>query len=311
MHRKPSIEDRVSLYAGVTQKVVSELEVGRLPWVQPWDAEGATCDLPHNAGTLRHYSGINVLILWHACTEAGWQSQRWLTYRQTLALGGNVRKGERGTTVCYADKFVPRDEAARAVNDGDEARSFESDGATLPQSVARRFLKRFTVFNIDQCENLPEHVTALPERPSGHDIYVEAEEIIVGSRADFRVGGDKAFYAPGPDFVQVPEQSAFHHPLDWYRTVFHELGHWTGHGSRLNREQRGTFGGPDYVREELVAEMASAFVCAALGIQPTVRHSDYIGAWLEVIKADERAIFRAASQASKAADMLLRRGGVS
>ncbi|MCJ8159717.1 ArdC family protein [Sphingomonas sp. LaA6.9] len=295
MHRTLTTEDRVSLYAGVTQKVISELEVGRLPWVQPWNAGEAICDLPHNAGTLRHYSGINVLILWHACTEAGWQSQRWLTYRQALALGGHVRRGEQGTSVCYADKFVPRDEQTRASQEGDEARTFA-------------FLKRFTVFNIDQCENLPEHVTALPERPSKHAIYVEAEEIIVNSRADFRVGGSKAYYAPGPDYVQVPEQAAFHHPLDWYRTVFHELGHWTGHASRLNREQRGTFGGPDYAREELVAEMASAFVCAALRIQPVVRHSDYIGAWLDVLKGDERAIFRAASQASKAADILLGKG---
>ncbi|MCJ8156576.1 ArdC family protein [Sphingomonas sp. LaA6.9] len=300
MHRKSSTEDRVSLYAGVTQKVISELEMGRLPWVQPWYDGKTLCDLPCNAGTGRHYSGINVLILWHAITEHGWKTQRWLTYRQAEALGGNVRKGEHGTSVCYADKFTPKGEQERAANDGDEARTFA-------------FLKRFTVFNIDQCEGLPEHVTALPERIRGHAIYVEAEEIIVGSRADFRIGGDKAYYAPGSDHVQVPEQAAFRHPLDWYRTVFHELGHWTGHASRLGREQRGTFGGPDYAREELVAEMASAFVCAALNIPPQARHSDYIGAWLEVLRGDERAIFRAASQAGKAADLLLsaRKGELS
>lgn len=295
MGRNHPRQDRVSLYAGVTQKVISELEMGRLPWDQPWTRGKGRCDLPHNAGTGRAYSGINVLILWEAAYEQGWPSQRWLTYRQAQMLGGTVRKGETGTTVCYADRFTPRQEAARAAETGDEARSFA-------------FLKRFTVFNIDQCDELPDAVTSLPEPPGGQIIDSAAAAIITGSRADFRIGGDTAYYAPKADYVQVPEQAAFPHPLDWYRTAFHELGHWTGHGSRLARDQRGSFGGPDYAREELVAEMASAFVCAALGIAPQARHSDYVGAWLAVLRGDERAIFRAASQANRAADLLLAAG---
>lgn len=141
----------------------------------------------------------------------------------------------------------------------------------------------------------------MPER----ELHRTAEELIAATGADFRIGGDEAFYAPSGDFVIVPPQPAFHHQIDYYRTALHELGHWTGHGSRLDRDQAGRFGSAPYAREELVAELASAFLCAALGIEPTVRHADYLGSWLAVLSADNRAIFKAASQASKAAEFLL------
>jgi antirestriction protein ArdC len=129
--------------------------------------------------------------------------------------------------------------------------------------------------------------------------------------ADFRVGGAEAYYAPSQDFVAVPHHIAFHSGIDWYRTALHELGHWTGHATRLDRDQTGAFKLAAYAPEELVTEMTSAFTCASLGIHPTVRHADYIGAWLEVLCADEKAIFRAASAASKAADYLLTFGDCS
>jgi antirestriction protein ArdC len=248
--------------------------------------------MPHNAGTGRAYSGINILILWGAVVAGGYASQRWLTFRQAQAAGGMVRKGEKGTTVCYADRFTPKGEAERAGNDEREART-----------VA--FLKRFTVFNVDQCEELPDSVTAVTPLPPEEAMVPNAEALIQASGADFRIGGDQAFYAPQLDFIAVPPKAAYPHPINWYRTALHELGHWTGHQSRLGRDQSGRHGSPDYAREELVAEMASAFTCASLSIQPTVRHADYIGARLEVLREDERAIFRAASQASKAADYLL------
>lgn len=122
---------------------------------------------------------------------------------------------------------------------------------------------------------------------------------------DFRIGGDRAFYAPVPDFVQVPPPQAYFEPINWHRTALHELGHATGHPSRLNRDFSGSFGTKKYAFEELVAEINAAFCCASLGIVPTVRHADYIGSWLEVLREDNRAIVRAASQASKAADWLL------
>ena len=284
-----------NLYDEVTAKIVAELEAGRFPWVQPWGrVEGAGPGLPRNALTARPYSGINILILWGAVIEQGWPSQSWLTFRQALDAGGCVRKGEQGVTVVYADRFTPEAERERAARDGDDAKA-------VP------FLKRFTVFNVAQCEGLREGLasdpTPLPER----EIIPLAEEVIAASGVDFRIGGDRAFYAPDPDFVQVPPQPAFFDQINYYRTFLHELTHATGHPKRLGRNLLNSFGSKDYAREELVAEMGSAFLCAALGIVPTVRHADYLSSWLEVLREDNRAIFRAASAASKAADWLLAR----
>lgn len=136
-------------------------------------------------------------------------------------------------------------------------------------------------------------------------ILPEAEALIAATGADFRIGGDRAFYAPGQDYVQVPRPDAYFDPINWHRTAFHELSHWVGGRNRLDRDQTGAFGSKEYGREELVAEMAGAFVCAALGIVPTVRHADYLGSWLDIIREDNRAIVRAASAASKAANFLL------
>jgi len=284
--------DRQSLYAQVTARVIAELEQGRLPWVQPWDSARCGCTMPHNAGTGRAYSGINVLILWAAVVEGGFASQRWLTYRQCELAGGHVCKGEKGTTVYYADRFTPKGEEDRARDEDREARQ-----------VA--FLKRFTVFNIDQCAGLPESFTSVAELPPEQEMVPHADALIRASGAEIRIGGDQAFYAPALDMIALPPQAAYPEPINWYRTALHELGHWTGHESRLGRDLSGSHGGNAYAREELVAELASGFTCASLSIHPSVRHADYIGAWLEVLREDERAIFRAASLASKAADYLL------
>ena len=290
-------ESRSSLYDSVTSRIIAELEAGRLPWVQPWGrGGGASAALPHNAHSGRAYSGINILILWGAVIEAGWPSQGWLTFRQALEAGGNVRKGERGTTVVYADRFVPKGEAERATRDGGDAR-------------AVAFLKSFTVFNVAQCEGLREGMASDPAPLPERTIVPVAEAVIAASGVDFRIGGDKAFYVPAHDYVQVPPQPAFFDQVNFYRTALHELTHATGHVSRLDRKLLNSFGSKDYAREELVAEMGSAFLCAALGIEPSVRHADYIGSWLEVLREDNRAIFRAASLASKAADWLLARHG--
>ncbi|MEP7457598.1 zincin-like metallopeptidase domain-containing protein [Phyllobacterium sp. SB3] len=286
--------DRTSLYEDITGKIIAELEEGRLPWVQPWGTSAAKAPLamPRNAATQRGYSGINVLILWGAVIEHGFPGQSWLTFRQALGLGGNVRKGERGTTVVYADRFVPNDERKRARETGEEA-------AAIP------FLKRFTVFNTAQCENLPEDLAPSVPPPAPGLIEPRIEALIKATGIDFRIGGNRAFYAPGADFVQVPPPQAYFEPINWHRTALHECGHATGHPSRVGRDLSGSFGSRKYAFEELVAEINAAFCCASLGITPTVRHADYIGSWLEVLREDNRAIVRAASQASKAADWLL------
>src|SRR5690606_1538971 len=154
-------------------------------------------------------------------------------------------------------------------------------------------------------DDLPERVHGGAEPLPERETVPHAEALIAATGADFRIGGERAFYVPSADFIQVPPQPAIFQSLNYYRTCFHVLGHWTGHASRLAPGRSGSFGSKPYAREELVAEMASAFVCASRGITPTVRHADYIGSWLEVLREDNRAIFRAASLASKAADFLL------
>src|SRR5258705_7913453 len=286
--------NRASLYDEITTRIIAEMEAGRVPWVQPWGTAAAKAPLamPKNAATGRCYSGINVLILWGSVVEHGFPVQSWVTFRQALSLGGNVRKGERGTTVVYADRFIPDDEKRRAAESGEEAQA-------IP------FLKRFTVFNTDQCDDLPAEIaTAAPPPPPGM-IEPRVETLIKATGIDFRIGGNRAFYIPAEDYVQVPPPGAYFEPINWHRTALHELGHATCHRSRLNPELSGSFGTKKYAFEELIAELSAAFSCASLGIVPTVRHADYIGAWLEVLREDNRAIVRAASQASKAADYLL------
>ncbi len=161
------------------------------------------------------------------------------------------------------------------------------------------------MFNVAQCDGLAgDLVTVPPPVPDGV-ILREVEALIRASGADLRLGGDKAFYSPALDYIQVPRPEAYFEPINWHRTALHELGYWSGAPRRLGRDLSGSYGSKSYAREELVAEMTAAFTCATLGITPTVRHADYIGSWLEVLREDDRAIVRAASAASKAAEFLL------
>jgi antirestriction protein ArdC len=212
--RARSGQDRTGLYQEITDKIIAELEAGRAPWVQPWGMAAAKAPLamPKNAATHRRYTGINVLILWGAVIEHGFAGQSWLTFRQALSLDGHVRKGERGTTVVYADRFTPEDERRRAAETGDEAQA-------IP------FLKRFTVFNVAQCEGLPEEIMVVAPPVESDLILPQAEALIRATGVDFRIGGNRAFYDPMHDFVQVPPPQTYFEPINWHRTALHEIGH--------------------------------------------------------------------------------------
>jgi antirestriction protein ArdC len=283
---------RVSLYDEVTDRIVRELEAGTVPWVKPWKASGVALGLPRSAATRRNYSGVNVLILWDASINHDFAAQEWLTFRQALSLGGHVRKSERGVTICYADRFIPDAERERARESGD-------DPASVP------FLKRFTVFNISQCEGLPAHVAPAPHSYADADKWPVVKAFVASTGAIIREGWRDAAYYPGEDCIRIITGAAFPSAEEYFSTVFHELAHWTAHPSRLNRDLRHRYGSTAYGREELIAELASAFLCAHFGIVPQIRHADYLGSWLKILKEDSRAIFHAASQASKAADYLL------
>ena len=170
--------DRTNLYEEITCQIIGELEAGRLPWVQPWGSSGVSAPLamPRNAATGRVYSGINILILWGAVVQKGFPGQTWLTFRQAQSIGGTVRKGERGTTVVYADRFVPDEERRRSLANGDVAQAIS-------------FLQRFTVFNAAQCDGLPEDIAVVPPPVPEGLILPEVEALIRRSGADLRIGG--------------------------------------------------------------------------------------------------------------------------
>lgn len=284
---------RANLYQDVTDAIVRELEQGAVPWVKPWSTSSAPLGMPRSAASRKFYSGINVLILWDAVQKHGYAAQEWLTFLQALSLGGHVRRGEKGTIICHADRFVPRAERERATESGE-----------APNAVP--FLKRFVVFNVEQCEGLPTHI--LPQRSApvpDRDKQPAADALIAATGARIVEGGGEAFYHQGEDFIRLPYRETFRSPADYYCTALHELGHWTAHSSRLNRDLKHRFGSSAYAREELIAELCSAFLCAHLAIAPKVRHADYIGHWLQILKEDARAIFHAASQASRASEFIL------
>lgn len=291
LHQPASGESRTTIYEHVTSRLVSEMEQGRFPWVKPWDSGGAALGLPRSAATRKTYSGINILILWDAVMTRAFASQEWLTLRQCNELGGHVRKGERGTTACYADSFIPKAERDRACREGEN-----------PNKVP--FLKRFTLFNIEQCEGLPAHIVAPPTPHPTDDLWTRGDALAAATGAVIREGGGEAFYHQGEDFIRIPPAAAFVSAADYFCTLYHELGHWTAHPTRLNRDLKHRFGSTAYAREELIAELTSAFVCAQMNIVPQVRHADYLAHWLDILKQDSRAIFHAASQASKAAEFL-------
>lgn len=285
---------KTDLYTRITAQIVAELEKGVRPWHKPWAAG-------HVAGPIsrplrsngKPYSGINVLMLWAAAMERGYSAPIWMTYRQALELGAHVRKGEKGTLVVYANAITRT----------------ETDEATGEESVRRiPFLKGYTVFNVEQIDGLPAHYTAThAPRLNEEQRIARAEGFFAALGADVRHGGDRAFYVPSLDYVQMPPFEAFKGAAAYYATLGHECIHWTRHERRLARDfGQKRFGDQAYAMEELVAELGAAFLCADLDLVPQIRddHAPYIAGWLKALKDDRRAIFTAASHAQKAADFL-------
>ena len=281
------------IYSRITNQIVAALEQGVKPWTQPWNAVHAA---GHVSRPLRHngqpYAGINVLTLWCSAMERHYAAPIWMTFKQALELGGHVRKGEKGSPVVYANTIVRTEERD---NGEDEERA-------IP------FLKTYTVFNVDQIEDLPAHYHATANaEPNPDERIAHAEGYFAATGADIRHGGDSAFYVPSSDFIQMPPFEAFRNAQSYYSTLGHECCHWTRHKSRLDRDLgRKRFGDEGYAREELVAELGAAFLCADLGLKLEDRedHAAYVGSWLKVLKNDRRAIFSAAAHAQRAADYL-------
>jgi antirestriction protein ArdC len=273
------------LYVEVSARIVAELEAGAAPWVKPWSATPGA-NTPCNAVSNRPYSGSNIILLWMA-QAAGYRTPRFLTFKQALELGGNVRKGEHGTKVFFVKQLQVQDKGA--------------DDETATRLVP--MLREYTVFNVDQCENLPD--TRKPIRVRNPDTRDElADAFLHSTGADIREGSGEAYYVPSRDFISMPAFAGFKGADHFYNVAFHELGHWSGHKSRLDRDLKNRFGSRNYAAEELIAELGAAFLCAEFGFDGDVRNAGYVGNWIELLKADKRAFFTACSHASKAADYL-------
>lgn len=285
---------KADFYERITNRIVADLETGVRPWLKPWSAQHMEGKIirPLRANG-KPYNGINVINLWAEAVARGFGSPVWMTYRQAQEIGGQVRKGENGSLVVYADRFTRKEE---------DPKTGEETDRSIP------FLKSYTVFNVAQIDGLPARF-AMPEAPQpAPETRIEsAEAFFAATRADIRHGGDRAYYAPHPDFVQMPPFACFADSLGYYATLAHEVTHWTRHERRLHREfGRKRFGDEGYAMEELVAELGAAFLCADLGLTPEPRedHASYIASWLKVLKNDKRAVFSAAAHAQRAADYL-------
>jgi len=272
----PINSNTADLYTRITSRIIADLEQGVRPWLKPWTT-GAT----NVARPLRHsgepYAGINVVLLWSEAVTRGFCSPTWMTFRQAQALGGHVRKGETGTTVVYANR-VTRTETDLA-------------GTEVEREIA--FLKAYTVFCVDQIDGLPDrfYVETMAERPTDTPAgrIERADAFVAATDAVIRTGGSRACYIPSLDRIDMPAYASFHDTgtstaaEGYYATLLHELIHWTGPAHRCDRELGKRFGDHAYAREELIAELGAAFLCADIGITPEPRadHASYIASWLE------------------------------
>lgn len=271
----------------ITDRIISILERGPEAWRKTWSVAAAQ-GLPINGSTGAAYRGINVLNLWCEAQERGFSSNRWMTYKQAQEAGAQVRKGERGAGIVFY-QMIDKEE--------------QQEDGTAEQ---KRFpiLKSFTVFNTDQIDGLPKQ-SEQPQRK--HEPIPAADAVIAASGAQIGHDGARAAYSPTLDVIAMPKPESFETSENYYATCLHELAHWTGHESRLNRNLRGRFGDDEYAAEELIAELTAAFCAGSLGFaDATIEgHASYLDSWLRVLKSDKTAIFTAAAQAQAAHDFIM------
>lgn len=292
---RKSASTRPDIHTQITNQIVEAIEQGAGDWQMPWHRTGEGLNRPLNADTGNAYRGINVLSLWVAAEVRGFSTGLWGTYRQWQAKGAQVRKGEKASLVIFYKEYD--------AEDVDTETGETTDGK-------RRFARASYVFNADQVDGYERPEPPVAVNPV--EAIDQADAFIRSTGAKISHGGDRAYYRPSSDSIQMPDPSRFlGTPTSsatecYYSTLLHELTHWTGHAKRCDRQFGERFGDEAYAMEELVAELGAAFLCADLGIALTPRpdHAAYIDHWLKVLKADNRAIFTAAAQAAKAGEFL-------
>jgi antirestriction protein ArdC len=288
--------DKRDVYARVTAQIINAIENGVGTWRMPWHTSGKFAFSPINVSSKKPYRGINTVCLWAAAQAKGYERGEWATYQQWQDKGAQVRKGEKATTVVFW-KFANNTES----EDGDES----------PKTGSRLlFTRGYSVFNAAQVDGYApkaEPGMSMPERIERADAFFQA----IG--ANVRHDGNRAYYAPDSDHIQMPPFGAFVQNVAYYSTLAHEHTHWTAQASRCDRQLGKRFGDNAYAAEELIAELGAAFTCAHLGLstEPREDHAQYINSWLKVLNADKRAIFTAASKAQQAADFMIQRAEAS
>ena len=324
----------------VTDRIVAALEQGVLPWRRSWRDDGRGVGLPENASTGRTYNGGNRMILLTAGMDAGHKDNRWLTFNQARAMGGAVEKGQRGTPIEYWEttpfwkkKGIELEHQGKPVKMGtwpktdhpktialSDGRQVDTKDVTVlhegkrhtwrqaEQMLSTMISRTHTVFNVEQCRDLGIEAV----QPASEPDFGKAINIMRGMQQDGVVlnrGGNNAFYNVTRDAITMPHHTQFDSHEKYVGTLLHELGHSTGHTDRNNRPLGNAFGSPDYAKEELIAELTSAFVAAETGVGfDDQDHASYVGSWLESLGNDKHEIFRAAKAASQAADYLIARG---
>ncbi len=316
--------DRRDLYAEITTKLLTEMEQGVLPWRRPWElgnVAGGQNSLPQNAITGRPYNGMNRLLLVMSPITMCDPDPRWCTYSQAQEQDWQVRKGEKGTPVIFYKMLELRGKAGGREDDPDlsdgrraaqaalSGASFEPEESDGPRRIP--LLKTYTLFHASQIDGIPSFSPAAANEQRWTPVEM-AERMVEGSGATILHGGNRAFYAPSPDVIGMPPRSAFPTAEAYYATQLHELGHWTGHESRLARPFGFDRASEGYAREELRAELASVFLGLEVGLEPPVQEAaSYLSAWLKVLQNDKKEIFRAAADAQRATEYILRLGGAT
>jgi antirestriction protein ArdC len=304
-------ENRRNVYQIVTSRILELLERGTVPWRAGWTASGA--GEPRSAITGKAYRGINSFLLAVAAQAGGYRNDSWMTFRQAKELGGSIRKGEKGS-LCIFWRIL--DGASTGSADDGATTDATAEDETAPRNARRRFVLRYyTVFNVEQCDGLPARFSAASAAAPTRQI-LPCERIISGFPRGPRIehGFNSASYSVADDRIAMPAFAAFRAPEEYYATLFHEATHSTGHPDRLGRfsatDAPAPFGSPDYSREELVAEMGSALLCARAGIScATIENqAAYIAGWLKTLQADSKAVVIAAAQAQRAVDHILGTG---
>lgn len=271
-----------NLHKEISDKIIEAMEQGTLPWIKPWSGIGSG-GMPRNAITRRAYSGANVTLLWLSAANHGYGSGRWLTYKQASEAGGNVRKGEKSTTICYAATY--------------EKENDKGEKDFIP------FLKAYAVFALEQCEGL-DHLIEKPKAVNPEQRDADCDAFMLSTLADIRHGESRAYYNHKNDFIMLPPYESFNGANGYYGTALHELVHWSGHEARCNRQFGKRFGDQAYAAEELVAELGAAFMCAEFGYDAVTQHAAYIENWIKLIKEDSKAFITASSKASAAVEYL-------